>query len=145
MRSILKAKNNPKNYGFTLIEVTVVVIILAILASVALARYTGAIERSRAAEGTYILGTLLSSMERYNLEYGTFPSAIGSLDVPSVAAKNFNPATITILSTCASGSACAQIDRNGAVYTLEIDRDGTICCTEGGGSPDCSDTGIPGC
>lgn len=134
-----------KKTGFTLLEVIVVIIILAILASIAIPRYTRALERSRAAEGTYVLGTILSSMERYFLENGDFPAdgvldVSTGLDIDPPALKYFDPANIKILNACAPGSTCAQANRLTGNYSLEIDRDGTITC-QPSGSQDCSDAG----
>lgn len=134
-----------KKVGFTLLEVIVVIIILAILASIAVPRYTRALERSRAAEGTYFLGTLLSSMERYFLENGDFPAdgvldVSTGLDIDPPALKYFDSTNIKLFNACASGSTCAVAGRLTGNYTLEIDRDGTITC-QPSGSQECSDAG----
>jgi prepilin-type N-terminal cleavage/methylation domain-containing protein len=129
MHNMLKNKKNPENHGFTLIEIIIVIIIIAILASVALPRYNGALERSRASEGTYILGTLLSAQERFALEHdGVFASALASLDVAIPAPRHFGAPTVQ--STCADASPCATIVRSGNLFTLTIDRDGDMTCTD---------------
>lgn len=114
--------------GFTLLEIIIVVIIGAILASVAIPKYTGAVEKSRASEGTYILGTLLSAQERYFLEKGVFASDRTKLDVEIPTPKNFDLPTVS--AGCASGAECAALDRNNGAYSLSIDRDGDVSCAE---------------
>ncbi|HOD12183.1 MAG TPA: prepilin-type N-terminal cleavage/methylation domain-containing protein [Candidatus Omnitrophota bacterium] len=116
--------------GFTLIEVIIVIIIIAVLAAVSIPKYTGAVERSKAAEGTYILGTLLSAQERYFLENSAFATALADLDVTIPTPKYF--AMPTVSSSCSDASACATIVRSGSLFTLTIVRNGTISCSGSG-------------
>ena len=51
--------------GFTLLELLMVVIIIAILAAIALPQFLRAAERSRAAEALTILGSIRGSEQRY--------------------------------------------------------------------------------
>ena len=143
MRNIQKTKKS----GFTLLEVIIVIVILAILASIAVPRYTRSLEKSRAAEGTYFLGTLLSSMERYFLEKGNFPAgqifnAGTGLDIDVPTLKYFDSGTIELHQlSCTLGTSCARIMRSSSPpYKLFIARDGTITCTPTG-SQECSDAG----
>ena len=125
-------------HGFTLLEITIVVIIGAILAAVGIPKYTGAVEKSRASEGTYILGTLLAAQERYFLEKGSFASDPATLDVEIPTPKNFNAPSVS--SGCATAAACATIARNTGAYTLSIDRDGDITCS--GSAANCQQAGF---
>lgn len=134
---ISKYRKKTNGSGFTLLEIIVVIVIIGIMAAVALPKYTGAVERSRASEGTYILGTLLSAQERYFLENGSFANGNvdsgnnwAGLDVEVPAPKYFG--TPTVSNACASGSACATVVRTGGTFTLTIDRDGVISCADSG-------------
>ncbi len=125
--------------GFTLIEIIIVVIIAGVLASVSIPKYTGLVEKSRASEGTYILGTLLSSQERYFLEHSSYANDPNKLDVTVPTPKYFNAPTV--YSTCAAASTCARIQRKGGNYTLSINGNANVTCLSGGGSPTCSQAG----
>lgn len=116
--------------GFTLIEVIIVVIIIAVLAAVSIPKYTGAVERSKAAEGTYILGTLLSAQERYFLENSAFTNTLAGLDVTIPTPKYFAAPTVSL--NCSDVNACATIVRSGSLFTLTIVRNGTILCSGSG-------------
>ncbi|WP_424245960.1 prepilin-type N-terminal cleavage/methylation domain-containing protein [Elusimicrobium posterum] len=59
--------------GFTLIELMVVVLIIAILASVALPQYNRSVEKSRASEAMLTVKSLGDSVKRYMLERDTYP------------------------------------------------------------------------
>jgi type IV pilus assembly protein PilE len=127
-----------RNKGFTLIEVIIVVIIIAVLAAVAIPKYTGAVERSKGAEGTYILGTLLSAQERYFLEHSAFTNNLADLDVTIPTPKYF--AAPNVYSTCTNSDQCATIVRSGGLYTLTIVRTGTVSCA--GTGTNCAQAGF---
>ncbi len=113
-----------KNNGFTLTEITTVVIIVGALAGLALPRFGSTIERVRAAEGVQILTALLGAQRTYELEEGSYATSEGALDIEITSAANFNVASIVIANNAAN---VAQIDRTGG-YTLSIDEDGVISC-----------------
>ena len=75
--------------GFTLLELLMVVIIIAILASIALPQYIIATEKSRAAEAFNILGALRSAEVRYAAQ------SAGNFYSPNVADLDINVPTTT--------------------------------------------------
>ena len=80
--------------GFTLLELLTVVIIIAILATIAVPQFFKAAERARAAEGVNILGVLRSAQLRYYAEHGNFATRLNDLDVDIPTAKYFNAGSI---------------------------------------------------
>ena len=71
--------------GFTLLELLMVVIIIAILASIALPQYIRATEKARAAEALQILGAIRTSQSRYKAQSSTsvYASSIVDIDFES--------------------------------------------------------------
>ena len=67
--------------GFTLVELLVVVLIIAILAAVALPQYTTAVERSRATEALTLMAAISESVQRYRFHQGEWPTRWSQLDV----------------------------------------------------------------
>ena len=66
-------KNNKQKFeGFTLVEVMVVVIIIAVLAAVAIPLMTGNVKRAIATEGIAGLGTIRSNMRAMLAETGDY-------------------------------------------------------------------------
>jgi len=123
------------NIGFTLVELVVVLIITATLATLALPRITFAIEKVRAKEGEQFLYTLLSAQKRYAIDNDNgdatpdYTIDIGALDVDfSRTPENFDDPTVS------ATSPLAQINRNDGSYTLFISDLGTITCNCSGGS-----------
>jgi len=65
--------------GFTLIELLIVVVIIGILASIAIPKFSAVREKSYIAVVTSDLKTLASQMEIYQAENLTYPANIGLL------------------------------------------------------------------
>lgn len=61
--------------GFTMVELMVVVIIVAILSAVAVPLYTGYIKNSRKSEATARLGAILTAAKSYNQENSGWPAS----------------------------------------------------------------------
>ncbi|WP_424245063.1 prepilin-type N-terminal cleavage/methylation domain-containing protein [Elusimicrobium posterum] len=60
--------------GFTLVELLVVIIIVAILAAIAVPQYTISSERSRAAEAVINAKAIEDSLNRYFMKRNTYPT-----------------------------------------------------------------------
>ena len=83
--------------GFTLLELLMVVIIIAILASIALPQYLRATERSRASEALQVLGAIRGSQQRFRASNpaGTYTNVAANLDMAFGAMTNWNPPVFT--------------------------------------------------
>lgn len=64
--------------GFTLVELMVVAIIVAILAAVAIPLMSGNKNRAMGTEGEAGLGTMVTALRIYKAEYDRYPQAPGS-------------------------------------------------------------------
>ena len=63
------------NKGFTLVELTIVVIVISVLSSVAIPMYTGTAESAKTSEAVSALGTIRTAMRLYYAEHGTYENA----------------------------------------------------------------------
>ena len=74
--------------GFTLTELLVVVLIIAILSSVALPQYMKAVEKARATEAIELLGTLARAESAYYLTNDTYTTGLDELGIvlPGISA-----------------------------------------------------------
>ena len=138
----VQVKNMRSQYGFTLIEIIIVVVILGIMASLAIPKILGPNERIRAGEGVQVLTSLLAAQKGYFIDpalgnNAAYAAALGSLDITIPTPANFNTPNVYN-----NSAKVADITRkNGPVYTLAIDEFGSITCSgtctgvcKGGGS-----------
>ena len=73
--------------GFTLLELVVVVLIIAVLATVAVTYYGKAVERVRIGEAESLMGTMLSAQERFFLRRQQYTPYWHQLDAAPVAVR----------------------------------------------------------
>ena len=80
-------KRKLNNFGFTLVELLVVISILGVLATIALASFRSSQARGRDAERKSDLKQIVSSLELYYSDYGKYPSSLGGkiLGCPSTS------------------------------------------------------------
>jgi len=81
MKNLLKHKS-----GFTMIELMVVVIIVAILAAAAIPLYTANVKRAIRTEADATLGAIRSAEKIYKAEFGTYTGADNSAGATGVNA-----------------------------------------------------------
>src|SRR5687768_4732917 len=118
-------RKSSKKGGFSLVEVTVVVVILGVLAAFGVPRLLKSVERSKAAEAFEYLSAVRSSQESYHARQGEYTATEADLDVTLVAPKYFTVGAITATET---------------TWTLTLTRDGassgygayTVTFTESG-------------
>lgn len=136
--SPIKFKNKS---GFTLSEIITVIIIVGIIASLALPRFTGTFERMRAAEGIQMLTSLLGAQKTYRFERGAYATDPTLLDVTIDRSSNFILPPTVANPADPVANPIARIRRSGANgYWLQINENGTITCTAGG-NPSCAQAG----
>ena len=117
--------------GFTLLELVVVIIILAVLAGMAVPRYLKTVNRSYGAEALSILGELRASASRYYARTGDYSNmTMADLDfdpTQTTGAQHFTYDEPDDLSTTTfSFTATRSV---GTGHTIKIDQAGTVTGT----------------
>ena len=136
------SRTQRRKVGFTLLELLMVVVIIAILASIALPQYIRASEKARSTEALTALGAIRQSELRYKAlsQNGIYTGVVNQLDVEFANSNNPN-ATLTswaliIPIAVAGGNATvatgnAQYKRDSGQYVNELIGiqfgTGTIC------------------
>lgn len=77
--------------GFTLVEMIVVIVIIAILATLIGPRLFGRIGQSKAAAAASNANAIASAVKLYAADYGSLPPNIDALAVKSTDGKGFGP------------------------------------------------------
>ncbi|MCP4652071.1 MAG: prepilin-type N-terminal cleavage/methylation domain-containing protein [Candidatus Omnitrophica bacterium] len=111
--------------GFTLLELIIVVIIVAILAGLGIPQFLKVVERAKASEAVNVLGSIRGSELRYYAEHGGYTALFADLDINAVTGlKNFN-APVMI----GTPAAVASMQKSsGIIYTITMAPDGTLSC-----------------
>ena len=103
--------------GFTLVELLIVVIILAILAAIVVPQFTATTDDARQAAFDSNLAALRASAELYRQQHGAYPGAVGATATACVNGANEvaavgDAAFVTQMTrfTNAAGQACTGTD-----------------------------------
>lgn len=112
--------------GFSLVELSVVVIIIGVLAAFGVPRLLQSVERSKASEAFNYLAAVRTAQERYQARMGEYATDFADLDMAQSTPTYFTvPATMTADETTWS----LQLTRAGASagygdYTVSFNEDG---------------------
>jgi type IV pilus assembly protein PilE len=101
-----------KPKGMTLIELLIVVVIVAILASVALPSWNSQVQKARRADARNILLVTQVEQEKYRANNGTYASSLGDLGLSSYATGDYYNLSI-VSSSATAFVASATPNTNG--------------------------------
>jgi len=91
-----------KNQGFTIVELLIVVVVIAILAAITIVSYNGITNRANASAAKSTAATWQKKIELYQAEKGGYPFAFSSLNTsPTTSADAWYVAPTTPLATVA--------------------------------------------
>lgn len=113
--------------GFSLVELTIVVVILGVLAMMGVPRYQKVVERAKAAESFTYLAQIEAAQERHNARTGTYASRLSQLDTAIPAPKHFRVHNFTSYNWQTQWEL--KVSRSGAssgygAYTVTWNQDG---------------------
>jgi len=117
--------------GFTLLELLMVVIIIAILASIALPQYLRTAERSRAGEALTLLASIRSSQQWFNAQNPATGFAVAGqecqmdIDIPGSGCVGAPPGS-AIWDLTGAGGAGGSINAGGSAVAGRIGQPATI-------------------
>lgn len=124
-------KKNSKA-GFTLVELMVVAVIVAILAAVAIPLMMGNKDRAMATEAQAGLGTLRTAMQVYRAEHGSYPVISGTIPgYPGITVKAndldgkyYRSVDYTMTSSSASNYLMQAVGYTNNPPTVTLDENG---------------------
>ncbi|MGB0952595.1 MAG: type IV pilin protein, partial [Planctomycetota bacterium] len=77
----MKTFANNKKAGFSLVELTIVVVILGVLATFAVPRFMSSVEKTKASEAFSYMSQIESAQGRFNAENGRYAWSTNDLDI----------------------------------------------------------------
>jgi prepilin-type N-terminal cleavage/methylation domain-containing protein len=116
--------------GFSLVELSVVVIIIGVLAAFGVPRMLKSVERSKAAEAFKYLASVRAAQERHQARQGTYADLLTDLDMEQSTPKYFTVGIIAAGGTASlEDSWTLTLTRQGAsagygAYTVTFTQDG---------------------
>jgi len=130
----------PSSKGFTLIEIMIVLVILAVLAGLAIPAYNSSVEKSRKQEAIAVLGAVRGSQQRYMATKNTYATTYAQLDFDPTLTMTGNqphfsyaaPSSVTATAYNVIATRLLTIDNPGTppgAYTVQINQDGVITST----------------
>lgn len=130
--------------GFTLIELLITMVLVAVLATVALTKYTATLERGRATQAIAVLRDISDAANaQYILNNNQYPAA-NTIQWDSIRIKNFSVNEISLVTS--ANTATVSIDRDDDSYTLTATNVGgeltKISCTDNNNGKDCLAIGM---
>jgi type IV pilus assembly protein PilA len=118
---------NTKKAGFSLVELTIVVVILGVLATFAVPRFMSSVEKTKASEAFSYASQIESAQARYHAENGRYANRINDLDIDIDNPEFFSASAPTSADWETKWEM--KLTRNGASsgygrYTVVFDQDG---------------------
>jgi len=98
----MPGKSRTKNCGFTLVELLVVVIIIAIIAAIAIAKFTNASLRGKESALRGELKTLRNGIQMFYNDAGGYPVNLSDLTGSSAPVNCYNPLNSSLVSISGS-------------------------------------------
>jgi len=131
------------SYGFSLIEIIVVIIIAGVIAGIAYPRFTITLEKFRMEDGKNILRNLAAAQKRYKTENDAATYLTGLPELAKLDITMRNSPKFTIISICptsASGDCTSlgrvnRVESGSTLYSLTISTSMVITCAPGAGDP----------
>jgi type IV pilus assembly protein PilE len=118
-----------RQWGFTLVELMIVVVIVAILASIAYPSYQRYVLRSHRAEGQALLGEAAARQERFYTQNNSFASTAAALNMTSYIANlqyyNFVISNVTATSYTLTATTKSSQTADSECLSLTLDQAGT--------------------
>ncbi|OGC81059.1 MAG: hypothetical protein A2W07_04980 [candidate division Zixibacteria bacterium RBG_16_43_9] len=129
------ARSNEK--GFTLIELMIVIVIIAILAALAIPKFMRATTKSKQSEAKQILKQIYAMQHAYRQEYNSYccngASASAGSSIPVLGVDVMVTARYTYVITAApntfTATATANLDDDPDIDTWIINDTGDLSCT----------------
>ena len=108
--------NNIKSRGFTIVEILIVIVVIAILATISIVAYNGIQNRAKTSSGASLSGQIAKKAEAYNTVMSSYPvdaAGFTHADVPEAKLDNTAAVKAYVSGTGTGGVGAAATYNNG--------------------------------
>jgi prepilin-type N-terminal cleavage/methylation domain-containing protein len=103
-------KTIKKDRGFTLVELLIVIVVIAILAAITIVAYNGVQNRAKNSAAQSAAITVQKKLEAYNASVGNYPSTAATTDMAAVQEASLSGTGITLgTPTASTGQKTVQV------------------------------------
>lgn len=146
MQALAKQKNN-KQLGFTIVELLIVIVVIAILAAITIVAYNGIQNRANDTTVQADLNNFAKKMGMYNADNGSYPLALSITMAIKFSRESYNT-TLNNLYYCADGSgvnySMTAMSKSGKKYVVGSSIPLTEYTGAWGGATTCTTNGLGG-
>lgn len=97
-------------YGFTIVELLIVIVVVAILAAISIVAYTGIQGRARDTQRMQDMSTITKALEVYKIANGNYPAAVGTAGFGGWEASTAPGGFINALTSSSTGISKVPVD-----------------------------------
>jgi len=112
-----------KNQGFTIVELLIVVVVIAILAAITIVSYNGITTKANASAAKETASNVIKKVELYNGNKGSYPTTITALTASADSGEAYYIQSGSIKFT--TGSPVANPDSSNGKNTVKFETCGT--------------------
>lgn len=95
----INTSHNKYERGFTIVELLIVIVVIAILAAITIVSYNGITARGNTTNATMAAENVSKKAETYNVELSGYPATYSALSGASSSASYYVPASIIFTAT----------------------------------------------
>lgn len=111
--SLINTKLTNQERGFTIVELLIVVVVIAILAAITIVSYNGITNRANASSAKSVAATVQKKIELYNTDQGRYPIAASELTAANqsftLAASSFGTSDPTPSTDATKGTKYVRV------------------------------------